>query len=207
MELNFRFHHDNTNSFLLGSDMPREESLRGWVTSQRFRIQSFKFYFTCWKDLLQKKCVLPKWSNLASRKLMRRSSTFRRIQCTIQQKLFLLKQGSGMTFLPTSFSKETRFQPKSKNWSWDWYVIMTKMNEKLTALFNGIRWVQNGETRSRSLEGENSRTQIDFNTFVKETTRWGASLAWILSILYCIFVPSRTHWWESDSAWVDGSRR
>ena len=38
---------------------------------------------------------------------MRRSSKFRRIQCNIQNKLFLFENGSGMTFLPTSLSKET----------------------------------------------------------------------------------------------------
>ena len=52
-------------------------------------------------------------------------------------------------------------KPKSQNWSPDWYVvILTKMNEKLTALFIGIRWVQNCEKRFRRLEGTNSRTLI-----------------------------------------------
>ena len=51
------------------------------------------------------------------KKLMRSSSTFRRIQCTIQKKLFLLEKASEMTFLPTSLSNETRFKPKSQNWS------------------------------------------------------------------------------------------
>ena len=53
-----------------------------------------------WKDLLQKKAnlVLQRWSNLASRKLWRSSSKFRRNQCTVHKKLFLLERGSGMTF-------------------------------------------------------------------------------------------------------------
>ena len=48
-----------------------------------------------WKGLLQKKVnlVLRSWSNPASRKLTRR------IQCSIRKKPFLLKKGSGMTFL------------------------------------------------------------------------------------------------------------
>ena len=33
------------------------------------------------------------------------------------------------------------FKGYSHNQSWDWYVIMIKMNEKLTALFIGILWV------------------------------------------------------------------
>ena len=48
---------------------------------------------------------------------MRRRLKFRRIQCTIQKKLFLLDKGSGMTFLPAHLSKETLFQLKSQNWS------------------------------------------------------------------------------------------
>ena len=72
-----------------------------------------------WKEMLQMKAnlVLQSWSNPASRKFMRRSSKFRRTQCTIQKKLFLLEKGSGMIFLPTNLSKETLFQPKSQNLS------------------------------------------------------------------------------------------
>ena len=46
------------------------------------------------KDLLQKKAnlVLQRWSTPASTKLMRRSSKFRRIQCTVQKELFLLEE-------------------------------------------------------------------------------------------------------------------
>ena len=45
---------------------------------------------------------------------------------------------------------------------------MTEMNEKLTALFIGIRCVQNCEKHFRWPEGENSRTQISFNTHIDE---------------------------------------
>ena len=42
----------------------------------------------------------------------------RRIQCTtVQKKFFILKKGSGMTFLPTKISEEILFKPKSPNWS------------------------------------------------------------------------------------------
>ena len=109
---------------------------------------------------------------------MRRSSKFRRIQCTVQNELFLLEEGSGMTFLPTSLSKETLFNPKSENWSWDLYVVMIKVNENLTALFILILWVQNCVKHFRSLEGENSRTRTEFNTFVKA--------------LQCRFIEHRT---------------
>ena len=50
-------------------------------------------------------------------------------------------------------------------------VCAAEIDEKLTALFIGLRWVQNCETRSRNMEGEHSRTQIGFNTFLKEATR------------------------------------
>ena len=198
-----------------------------WVVILRGRIAMWMSYISeiqdtipkvlnyFWKDLLQKrvKLVLQKWSNPASRKLMQRSSKIRRIQCTFQKKLFLLKKGSGMTCLPTSSSKETLLKPESQNWSWDWYVMMTKMNEKLTELFVGVRWVQNCETHFRRPEGTNSRTQIGFNTFKKEATRWGSSIAWIPKISYCLFVPfkgtlvgtwQRLSWWVTSKIHTNG---
>ena len=46
---------------------------------------------------------------------MRRSSKFRRIQCSIiEKKLSSLETGSGMTFLLANLSKEILFQPKSQ---------------------------------------------------------------------------------------------
>ena len=87
---------------------------------------------------------LQRWTNQALTKLIRRSSKFRRSECAIiQEKLLLSKKGSGMTFLPTNISDEILLKPKSQNWSLDWYVIMIKTKEKPTALFIGIRWVQN----------------------------------------------------------------
>ena len=64
---------------------------------------------------------------------MRRSPTFRWIQCTSRKKLFLLEKGSGMTFLPTSKS----FKGDSLQAHISKFVVI-KMNEKLTALFIGI---------------------------------------------------------------------
>ena len=49
--------------------------------------------------------------------------------------------------------------------------------KKLTALFVGIRWFQNCEEHMRRPEGESSRTQIGFNTFMKDVTRQGSSVA------------------------------
>ena len=54
-----------------------------------------------------------------------------------------------MAFLPTSFFKgDSLFKPTSQNWPRDRYVIMTKMNEQLKALFIGIRWDQNAKCNS-----------------------------------------------------------
>ena len=81
--------HDNARSKLLGSDMPRKESLRGdYISEIQDAIPRVKNYF--WKDPLKKKVnfVLQSWTNPASRKLMRCRPEFRRIQCTIQKKLF-----------------------------------------------------------------------------------------------------------------------
>ena len=95
-------------------------------------------------ELLLERCIAKESEPCpASRKLVQRSSKFGRIQCTIQKKLFLSEKGSR-----TSLSKETLFKPKSQNWSWDWYVVMIKMNEKLTALLIGVVWVQNWESIS-----------------------------------------------------------
>ena len=58
------------------------------------------------------------------------------------KEVVLVRVGSGTTFLPTSQPKETLFKPNVSNWSWDWYVIVNKMKEKLTALFIGTLWVQ-----------------------------------------------------------------
>ena len=101
--------------------------------------------------------------------------------------------GSGMTFfLPTNISEEMLLKPKSQNWSWDWYVFMIKKKEKLTALFIGIRWVH--------ICGKH----FGFITLMKAATKRGSSFEKYLVVHFC---RSREHWWEIDSAWVDGSRR
>ena len=186
--------HETAKSKLLGSDVPREESLRGWVTSQRSRTQISRVRHFFWKDLLHEKVLfcrvraIPQRGNScdAVRNADESSVLFKR-------SYFLLEKGSGMTFLLTSLSKETLFKPKSHNWSWDWYVVVIKMNEQLAALFIGIPWFTSCGKHFRSPEVKNSRTQIGFS-----------STAWISKIPYCTFVP---HWWETDSAWVDGSHR
>ena len=76
-----------------------------------------------------------------------------------------------------------------RNWSLDWYVILLKMNEKLTVQFIGIRWVQNCEKQVRRVEGKNSRTQIGFNTFMKQAERGGSSIPLIPKKYCCTFVP------------------
>ena len=56
----------------------------------------------------KEKLVQQRWSNRASRKLMRSSTKHRQIPCTIvQKKFFLLKKGSGMTFLPANISSRS----------------------------------------------------------------------------------------------------
>ena len=153
------------------------------------RIPRVMSYFL--KDLLQKKVkhVLQSWSNPASRKVMRRSVKFWRIQCTSRKKLFLLDKGSRMSFMLANLSKETLFQSESQK------VVMRLVrhydqDERETdGAVNWILWFQNCEELVRSLEDENSRTRIGFNTFIKEATRWGSSIAWIPRFPWCIFVP------------------
>ena len=133
-----------------------------------------------WKDLLQKRAnlVLQRWSNLASRKLMRSSSKCRRIQCTIQKRLFLLKKGSGMTFPAYKHFKGDSLSAENSK------LVMRLVRrydqderENQTALFIVIRWVQNCEKQARRPKATNSRTQIGVNTFMKEATERGTSIA------------------------------
>ena len=64
-----------------------------------------------WQDPLQKKLnfVLQSGSNPASRKLMRRSPKFRRVQCTLPQ-----EKGCGMPFLPANLMMDTLSNEISK---------------------------------------------------------------------------------------------
>ena len=112
--------------------------------------------------------------------------------CTIiQKKLFPLKKGSDMAFLPVNISEDAFLKPKSQKWSWDWCVVVINTKETQTPLFIGNQWVQNCQNHFTRLEGTNSRTLIGFSVFTKEATKLGSSI---------------THWWERDSAWVDGCR-
>ena len=51
-----------------------------------------------------------------------------------------------------------------------WDVIMIKTKEKQTALFMEILWVQNCGKQFEKPEGKNSRTEIGFDTLMKEAT-------------------------------------
>ena len=107
---------------------------------------------------------------------MRSRWKLRRIQWTlILKKFFLLKKGSGMTFLPIKISKDITLKPKSQNGSWDRYAIMIKTREIQTALLN--QWVQDCEKRLGKLEGTNSRNLIGFCISIKEATKLGSSNA------------------------------
>ena len=77
---------------------------------------------------------------------------------------------------------------------------MMKMNEKLTALYIGVLWVQTCGKHFRSTEGESSRIRIGFNTFMKEVTREVPVLHEFQKIFIVYSCHSRTHWWEYDSA-------
>ena len=174
MELKFKFHPRQRQIEILGLSYA-EERVGSWM-SYISEIQDTlpRVKNDSWKGLLQKKVnlVLQSWSNPASRKFMRCSPKFWWIQCTIRKRLFLLEKGSGMTFLLANLSKETLFQPKFQNCSWDWYVVMTK-NERETD--GAVHWNPMGPILRkffRSPEGENSRTRIGFNTLMKEATRF-----------------------------------
>ena len=160
-----------------------------------------------WKDMLHKKTnlVIQRWSNLASRKT--HATKFRRIQCTVQDKLFLLSKRSGMTFLPTNISKE--ITPRAE---------ISKLVMRLVRRYDqderetdGAVQEFDGSKTSKSIS-EGRRAQIlglrlASTHFMKEVTRRGSSIAWIPKNLVVFSCHSRTHWWEYDSARVDGSPR
>ena len=55
VEWKLRSIHDNAKSKLVGSDILKEESLRGWVTSQRSRTQPHEFWITFGKIYCKRK--------------------------------------------------------------------------------------------------------------------------------------------------------
>ena len=99
------------------------------------------------------------------------------------------------------------FQPKFQNWSWDWDVVMIKMKEKFTALFIRIRSDQNAKCvpvawKLRILGLGLDPIHLLGNSkipMLHEFPKWK-----FLTEYSC---HSKTHRWESDSAWIVGSLR
>ena len=73
-------------------------------------------------------------------------------------------------------------------------VCDAEIDEKLTALFIGLRWVQNCETRSRNMEGREFSDTDRPQTLLSRKQQDGEPvLHEFQTFLCCIFVPSRTH--------------
>ena len=145
----------------------------------------------------------------ASRKLMRSSWKVRWIQCAncseqvlpIEERKWndipACRQFRGHTFEAEVSKLATRLGRRYDQ------------DEKETD--GAVQWNSMGPKLQKASHrdgGQNSRTQIGFNTFLKEATRWGSSIfTSSRGVLWCIGAVKDTHWWESDSAWVCGSRR
>ena len=101
VELKFRFFPRQRKSEHRGWWCAEEKTAtwRSYISIIQTTSPQVLDYF--WREPLQKNVnfVVQRLSNPASRKLMRRSPEFRRIQCAIQKKWFLLTTGNGMTFL------------------------------------------------------------------------------------------------------------
>ena len=147
----------------------------------------------CWKDPLQEKdnLVLQRWSNRASRKLMRSSLKFRRIQCTV------------------SYSKED-IPIEERKWNdipaykhfrgHTFEAEVSKLVRRLVRHLMIKTRETDGSVHWKPPRAKNSRTPIGVNTFMKEATKRGSSIARIPEMSHVHSCYSRTHWWESDSA-------
>ena len=181
--------HDNAKSDLLGADIPREEPLREWLTSQRSKRQSHEFWNIFGKTYCKRKRTLfcrdgaiphrgnscdAVWnSDESSVQLFRRRYSFWRQEVEWPSCL--------ETFWIHSFEAEV--------------VRHNDQDERETdGAVHWNRWFKNCGEHFRSPEGENSRTQIGINTFMKEATRRGSSIAWIpeISYLYIRVIHGRT---------------
>ena len=122
---------------------------RGWIDLWMdciFQVQDiislFRYYFR--NKQLRKKVnrVVQNWSNPALRKLVRNQSDLFLLQCATRMESYLSMKRSGKVFLLVHRSKGPKgqlFQPRSRNWSWDWRATMIKMSEKRTEQLIGIR--------------------------------------------------------------------
>ena len=112
----------------------------------------------CWKDLLQEKeNFVPQRRSILGHRGNSCEAVEKSDESSVQifrNKFFLLKKGSGMTFLLVVSSEDIPLKPKSQNWPRDWDVDMMKTKRKQTALFSGIRWVQNYDKHLTRTEGK-----------------------------------------------------
>ena len=109
------------------------------------------------------------------------------LKCTIQKKLFLLKKGSGMTFLPASFSKETLQAEISKlvtrlvrrydqdERETDGAVHWKSMGPKLLKAFqkaggqkfSDTDWLQHVYERSNKMRFQYCMTSVNFLLYIR----------------------------------------
>ena len=144
-------------------------------------------------------CTRVEWDHLPLLKNMNFS---------MRNKFFLLKKGSGMTFLLVVNSEDIPLKPKSQNWPGDWDVVMIKTKRKQTALFSGIRWSKTTKSISQGRRAKIPGLRLASTHFWRKQQDEVPVFSWVPEVSYCTFVLFKdTHWWESDSAWVCGSRR
>ena len=125
---------------ILGDDMPRKESLCGWIAYSESRIQSGQFgisYVTinCRRcTLLHTIEAIQHWGNSC-----RTESKIRQIQCATRKALYFSKKRSGQISCLSIFQRRGRFQPRFRNLWWEWFAVMIKMSEIPMEQFIGIR--------------------------------------------------------------------
>ena len=202
--------HNRKRSTLLDGDTPRQKSLRGRVTSQWSRPQSRKFWiagaYRMGKTCCRKKegPGSTKWRYHNSCEAVENSD-----ESSEQSswRIFLFQKGSGMKFLPIILSKDILWSRSLEIGHEIGGAIMIKTKEKRSVLFIGNRWVQTCDNHFRKWRTPflgfwltpsylQSKQQNQVPILQKFPGR---------PTVYSRY--SRTYWWESDSAWVDGSCR
>ena len=136
-------------------------------------------------------------NNLASWKLMRRSSTFRRIQCTIQKKLFSLEIASGMIFLPVSFSEETPLQAEISNMV---VRLVHHIAEDERETDGAVHWISMSPKLRKACQkaGGQKFSDTDWLQHIHEASnkmRFQYCMNSKKSLVVHSF-HSRTHWWN-----------
>ena len=188
--------------------MPRKEPLRGRVTSLRTRTQSHKQGIIFGKIHCKKKVdlVVQSWSNPASRKLNARQAIIPAGPVNFVNEEIPVGQRK-WNDIPAcrSFHGESLSSEISKL-----VMRLVRRNDQDEREIDGAVQLELDGPKQRSeflKHGSGEFSNQDWLQHITEAAAtWGSSTAWMPEFLAVHSCHSRTHRWEFDGAWVDGSR-